>query len=348
MNNSEKQITPEILFEHTKLFHAYRNILYLSNNKCYMNNDFNNELTLFLERNNKNIENIIYFSLVLKNRLRQKLLNDTFKIINEIENEIKKDSLDIGLKIKLEEEKKELLDIFLNEVDETKKIIDKHYLFLLSEINQLKTQFVNDRVMPFIIEKENLVSTLTTHISTLEYEAEKTKQELNIIRKSEDILNKQSFFDLFKGSIPLKSEIEALNIENQEKSILSSLIEILNKLFSTLNHGFSYTKVVETRHQLTALCLSQIKQLNQLKNKKQNTLFTLKHYYKSTDIDPFLRIFIEQLELLNKYWEMINSQLTKLKSNILLTEKILTPIFPFLDDFTLYYGNKGQIKNTEI
>lgn len=71
--------------------------------------------------------------------------------------------------------------------------------------------------MPFIIEKENLVSTLTTHISTLEYEAEKTKQELNIIRKSEDILNKQSFFDLFKGSIPLKSEIEALNIENQEK-----------------------------------------------------------------------------------------------------------------------------------
>lgn len=45
---------------------------------------------------------------------------------------------------------------------------------------------------------------------------------------------------------------------------------------------------------------------------------------------------------------MINSQLTKLKSNILLTEKILTPIFPFLDDFTLYYGNKGQIKNTEI
>ncbi|VTP84705.1 toxin [Proteus vulgaris] len=217
MNNSEKQITPEILFEHTKLFHAYRNILYLSNNKCYMNNDFNNELTLFLERNNKNIENIIYFSLVLKNRLRQKLLNDTFKIINEIENEIKKDSLDIGLKIKLEEEKKEILDIFLNEVDETKKIIDKHYLFLLSEINQLKTQFVNDRVMPFIIEKENLVSTLTTHISTLEYEAEKTKQELNIIRKSEDILNKQSFFDLFKGSIPLKSEIEALNIENQEK-----------------------------------------------------------------------------------------------------------------------------------
>lgn len=52
--------------------------------------------------------------------------------------------------------------------------------------------------MPFIIEKENLVSTLTTHISTLEYEAEKTKQELNIIRKSEDILNKQSFFDLLR------------------------------------------------------------------------------------------------------------------------------------------------------
>ncbi|MBI6529554.1 alpha-xenorhabdolysin family binary toxin subunit B [Proteus vulgaris] len=347
MNNSEKQVAYEILFEHTKLFHAYRNILYLSNNKCYMNNDFNNELTLFIERNNKNIENIIYFSLILKTRLRQKLLNDTFKVVNEIDNEIKKDSLSIELKTKLEEEKKEILDIFLNEVNETKKIIDEHCLFLSSEINQLKTQFVSDRIIPFIIDKENFIDTLTTHISTLEHETEKTKQELNIIRQSEDILNKQSFFDLFNGSIPLKAEIEALNIENNEKNILSSLIEILNRLFSTLSHGFSYTKIVETRHQLTTLFLSKIKQLSQLKNEKQNALFTLKHYYKLIDIDPFLRVFIEQLGLLNESWQEINSQFTNLKNNMLLTEKILPPLFLFLDDFTLYYGNKEQIKYTE-
>lgn len=347
MNNSEKQVASEILFEHTKLFHAYRNILYLSNNKCYMNNDFNNELTLFIERNNKNIENIIYFSLSLKTRLRQKLLNNTFKVVNEIDNEIKKDSLSIELKTKLEEEKKEILDIFLNEVNETKKIIDEHCLFLSSEINQLKTQFVSDRIIPFIIDKENFIDTLTTHISTLEREAEKTKQELNIIHRSENILNKQSFFDLFNGSIPLKSDIEALNIENNEKNILSSLIEILNRLFSTLSHGFSYAKIVETRHQLTTLFLSKIKQLSQLKNEKQNALFTLKHYYKLIDIDPFLRVFIEQLGLLNESWKEINSQFTNLKNNMLLTEKILPPLFLFLDDFTLYYGNKEQIKYTE-
>lgn len=347
MNNSKKQVTPEILFEHTKLFHAYRNILYLSNNKCYMNNDFNNELTLFIERNNKNIENIIYFSLILKTRLRQKLLNDTFKIVNEIDNEIKKDSLSIELKIKLEEEKKEILDIFLNEVNETKKIIDEHCLFLSSEINQLKTQFVSDRVMPFIIDKENFINTLTTQIATLEHENEKTKQELDIIRQSEDILNKRSFLDLFNGSIPLKSEIEVLNIENKEKSILSSLIEILNTLFSTLSHGFSYDKIVETRHQLTTLFLSQIKQLSQLKNEKQNTSFTLKHYYMLIDIDLFLREFIEQLVVLKESWKMINSQFTTLKSNMSLTEKILIPLFPFLDNFTLYYSNKEQLKYTE-
>ncbi|WP_193016155.1 alpha-xenorhabdolysin family binary toxin subunit B [Proteus sp. FME41] len=339
MNNHKKNSTLESIFKHNELFHAYRNILHLSNNKCYMNEEFDNELTIFIERNNKNIENIIYFSLVLKSRLRQKLLNDVFKTINEIDNEIKKDLLNKDLKKRLEEEKEEILAIFFNEIDETKNIINEHNLFLSTEIQQLKMQFISDKIAPFINDNKRIINTLIKEISALEYTAEKTKKELNIIRESEEILNKRSFFDLFKNSIPLKSEIESLNIEAKEKNTLSLLVEILNSLFSALDYGFSYTKIVETRHQLTSLYLDQIKQLNQLKNKKKNTLFTLKHYYKLVDIDYFLQKFIEQLELLNKFWNDLNVQFSLLKNDILLTEDIIIPIFSFLDDFALYYGD---------
>lgn len=346
MKNNEK-LTPEgILFEHNKLFHAHRNILYLSNNKCYMNNDFNNELTLFSERNNKNVERIIYFSLVLKSRLRQKLLSETFKTINEIDKEMKKEHLNVDLKIKLEMEKKEILDIFINEINETKNIINEHSLFFSSEIKKLKTQFITHKVTPFIIDKKNIIKELTKDISTLESQSEKTKYELNIIQESEDILHKRNFFDLFKHSIPLKSEIEKLNIENKEKNLLSSLVEILNNLFSTLNQGFSYTKIVDTRHQLTTLYLEQIKLLNQLKNKKQNARLILKHCYKLIDMDYFLKIFIEQLEQLNKYWDDINLQLSKLKNNASSTKNIIVPIFLFLDDFSLYYDDTEKVNGS--
>lgn len=345
MNNNEALIISEISFEHNKLFHAYRNILHLSNNKCYMNNDFDNELSLFLDKNNKNIESIIYFSLLLKSRLRQKLLNDIFKTINEIDEEIKKEALDVELKFKLEVEKKEIIDIYLNEINETSTIISEHNLFLSTEIKQLKKQFITHKVTPFIIDKKDSINQLTKSILTLEIDSEKTKKELDIIRESEDILNKRHFFDLFKGSIPLKSEIEGLNLEPKEKNLLSSLIEILNNLFSTLSHGFSYTKIVETRHQLTANYLEQIKQLNQLRNKKQNSLFVLKHYYKLIDIDYYLRVFIEQLEQLNKYWNNINLQFYELKNNILLTEDIIIPLFLFLDDFSLYYDTSEKLNS---
>lgn len=345
MNNNETHIISEISFEHNKLFHAYKNILHLSNNKCYMNNDFDNELTLFLEKNNKNIESIIYFSLVLKSRLRQKLLNNTFKTINEIDEEIKKETLDVELKLKLEVEKKEIIDLYLNEINETSTIISEHNLFLSMEIKRLKKHFITHKVTPFITDKKDFINQLTKNISTLEIDSEKTKQELNIIRESEALLNKRYFLNLFKSSIPSKSEIEELNIEPNEKNLLSSLIEILNNLFSTLNHGFSYTKIVETRHQLTANYLEQIKQLNQLRNKKQNALFVLKHYYKLIDIDYYLRVFIEQLEQLNKYWNNINLQFYELKNNILLTEDIIIPLFSFLDDFSLYYDTSEKINS---
>ncbi|MDY3694051.1 MAG: alpha-xenorhabdolysin family binary toxin subunit B [Proteus mirabilis] len=345
MNNNERPTIAELSFEHNKLFHAYRNILHLSNNKCYMNNDFNNEMSLFLERNNKNIENVIYFSLVLKSRLRQKLLNDIFKTINEIDEEIKKGNLDEELVLKLEIEKKEVLDIYLNEINETINIIVEHNLFLSDEIKQLKKQFITHKITPFIIDKKDSINQLTKSILTLEIDSEKTKKELNIIRESEDLLNKRHFFDLFKGSIPLKSEIEGLNLEPKEKNLLSSLIEILNNLFSTLSHGFSYTKIVETRHELTESYLEQVKQLNQLRNKKKNALFVLKHYYKLIDIDYYLKVFIDQLEQLNKYWDNINLQLSTLENNILLTEDIIIPLFSFLDDFSLYYDTSEKLNS---
>ncbi|WP_311746221.1 alpha-xenorhabdolysin family binary toxin subunit B [Proteus penneri] len=337
MNNHENPIKLNHLFEHSKLFHAYRNIFYLSSSKCYVDSTLEEETTQLLERNNKNIENIIYFSLNIKNRLRQILFNDILETVNEIDREIQAGKINNELKNKLKEEKNEILKIFFDEIDETINSINQHNQYLLFEINELKNKFITTKITPFIHDKENNIKKLTSEIINLEHQSEETKKELDIIRDSEDILHKKNFFDLFKNSIPQLSEINNLNIEKQEKNILSSLVKILNNLFSTLDYGFSYTKIVETRHQLTTLYLAQIKKIHQLKKEQQNTLLNLKHHYKLVDIDYFLHILIKQLEFLSEYWKEIILQIHTLKNNNLLNKDIIIPIFSFLDSFSLYY-----------
>ncbi|MBJ2116953.1 MULTISPECIES: alpha-xenorhabdolysin family binary toxin subunit B [Proteus] len=337
MNNHENPIKLNHLFEHSKLFHAYRNIFYLSSSKGYMDSTLEEETTQLLERNNKSIENIIYFSLNIKNRLRQILFNDILETVNEIDREIQAGKINNELKNKLKEEKNEILKIFFDEIDETINSINQHNQYLLFEINELKNKFITTKITPFIHDKENNIKKLTSEIINLEHQSEETKKELDIIRDSEDILHKKNFFDLFKNSIPQLSEINNLNIEKQEKNILSSLVKILNNLFSTLDYGFSYTKIVETRHQLTTLYLAQIKKIHQLKKEQQNTLLNLKHHYKLVDIDYFLHILIKQLEFLSEYWKEIILQIHTLKNNNLLNKDIIIPIFSFLDSFSLYY-----------
>ncbi|QPT33578.1 alpha-xenorhabdolysin family binary toxin subunit B [Proteus penneri] len=337
MNNHENPIKLNHLFEHSKLFHAYRNIFYLSSSKGYMDSTLEEETTQLLERNNKSIENIIYFSLNIKNRLRQILFNDILETVNEIDREIQAGKINNELKNKLKEEKNEILKIFFDEIDETINSINQHNQYLLFEINELKNKFITTKITPFIHDKENNIKKLTSEIINLEHQSEETKKELDIIRDSEDILHKKNFFDLFKNSIPQLSEINNLNIEKQEKNILSSLVKILNNLFSTLDYGFSYTKIVETRHQLTTLYLAQIKKIHQLKKEQKNTLLNLKHHYKLVDIDYFLHILIKQLEFLSEYWKEIILQIHTLKNNNLLNKDIIIPIFSFLDSFSLYY-----------
>lgn len=344
MAYSENILQSEKCFEHNKLFHAHRNILYLSNSKCYTAHSLEEDINKLIEKNNKNIESIIYFSLKLKSKLRQNLSSDILKTINEINSEIKNGALNNELKSRLMEEKNEILSLFSNEIDESVNIISEHNNSLLIEIEELKTQFVTNKLTPFIYEKENQLEKHSKEILVLENESEKIKKELDIIRDSEDILHKRNFFDLFKNTLPQQSEIENLNIESQEKSILSSLIKILNNLFSTLDHGFSYTKVVETRHQLTSLYLTRIKKLHQLRIEQQHTLLNLKHHYKLVDIDYFLHILIKQLEFLSEHWREITSKILMLKNNIFLNESIIIPIFSFLDNFSLYYETPEQMK----
>lgn len=344
MTHNEKSVIFEKRFEHNKLFHAHRNILYLSNSKCYIDSSLENEINNILEINNKNIEKIIYFSLNLKNRLRQILFNDIFKAINEIDSEIKTGILNNELKNKLEEEKKEILDIFYSEIDETVSIIKEYNKSLSSELRGIKDQFITNKIAPFIYDKKNIVEEHSKEIIILENASREIKKELDIIRDSEDILHKRNFFDLFKNEIPNQSKIEDLNIEWQEKNILSSLIKILNNLFSTLDHGFSYNKVVETRHQLTSLYLKKIKKLHQLKTEQQDAILKLNHYYKLVDIDYFLHVLIKQLEFLSEHWSEIALKISMLKNNSLLGEDIIIPIFPFLDNFSLYYENIERIK----
>lgn len=344
MTHPENPVKHEKCFEHNKLFHAHRNILYLTNSKCYIAHSLEEDINKFIEKNNKNIESIIYFSLNLKSRLRQNLSNDILKTINEIDSEIKTGTLNSELKNRLEEEKKEILNMFSSEIDETVNIINEHNHFLSIEIKELKNQFITNKITPFIYEKESLVEKHSKEILILESESEKIKKELDIIRDSEDILHKRNFLDLFKNTVPQQSDIENLNIESQEKNILSSLIKILNNLFSTLEQGFSYTKVVETRHQLNSLYLAKIKKLHQLKIEQQNTLLHLKHHYKLVDIDYFLHILIKQLEFLYEHWREVISKILMLKNNILLNETIIMPIFSFLDNFSLYYEDPDRMK----
>ncbi|MBG3128868.1 alpha-xenorhabdolysin family binary toxin subunit B [Proteus mirabilis] len=343
MSHNEKPVNLEECFKHNQLFHAHRNILSLSNSKCYLDSELEGEVNNLLETNNKNIERIIYFSLSLKSRLRQSLFNDIFKTINEIDSEIKTGNLDGEIKNKLENKRKEIINIFSNEIDEIEKAINEHGHSLSIEINKLKNKFLTNKVIPFIYDKENDIKICSEEIIILESTSEKTKNELDIIRESEDILHKRNFFDLFKNKLPQQQQIEDLNIETQEKNVLSSLVKILSNLFSTLDAGFSYSKVVETRHQLTSLYLSQIKSLHQLKAEQQKILLNMKHHYNIMDIDYFLHILIKQLTFLSESWREIALKISILENNILLNEEIIIPIFSFLDDFSLYYESADKI-----
>lgn len=347
MNSHENPIKLNAPFEHSKLFHAYRNILYLSSSKCYMSPELEEETTKLLEKNNKNMEKIIYFSLNIKNRLRQFSFNNLLKIINEIDTEIQTGTINDKLKSKLEEDKNEIFNILFSEIDETVNAINQHNQYLSFEINELKNKFITNKITPLINDKENNIKKITDEIITLEHQSEETKEELDIIRESEDILHRKNFFDLFNNSIPQPSEINKLNIETQEKNILSSLVKILNNLFSTLDYGFSYNKIVETRHQLTTLYLMQMKRIHQLKKEQQNTLLNLKHHYKLVDIDYFLHILIKQLEFLSEYWREVILLILTLKNNQLLNKDIIIPIFSFLDGFSLYYEEVEKIKNPQ-
>ncbi|WP_337051181.1 alpha-xenorhabdolysin family binary toxin subunit B [Proteus terrae] len=347
MNNHKNLIKLNAPFEHSKLFHAYRNILYLSSSKCYMSHALEEEITKLLEKNNKNMENIIYFSLNIKNRLRQFSFNNLLKTINEIDTEIQTGTINDKLKSKLEEERNEIFNILFSEIDETVNAINQHNQYLSFEIKELKNKFITNKITPLIYDKENNIKKITDEIITLEHQSEETKEELDIIRESEDILHRKNFFDLFKNSIPQPSEINKLNIETQEKNILSSLVKILNNLFSTLDYGFSYNKIVETRHQLTTLYLMQMKKIHQLKKEQQNTLLNLKHHYKLVDIDYFLHILIKQLEFLSEYWREVILLILTLKNNQLLNKDIIIPIFSFLDGFSLYYEEVEKIKNPQ-
>lgn len=343
MSHNEKPVNLEECFKHNQLFHAHRNILSLSNSKCYLDSTLEGEVNNLLEINNKNIERIIYFSLSLKSRLRQSLFNDIFKTINEIDNEIKTENLDNEIKNKLEKKRKEIINIFSNEINEIEKMINEHTHSLSIEINKLKNKSLTNKVIPFIYNKENDVKICSEEIIILESASETTKNELDIIRDSEDILHKRNFFDLFKNKLPQQQQIEDLNIETQEKNVLSSLVKILSNLFSTLDSGFSYSKVVETRHQLTSLYLSQIKSLHQLKAKQQKILLNMKHHYNIMDIDYFLHILIKQLTFLSESWREIALKISTLENNSLLNEEIIIPIFSFLDDFSLYYESADKI-----
>lgn len=312
-----------------------------------MSHALEEEITKLLEKNNKNMENIIYFSLNIKNRLRQFSFNNLLKTINEIDTEIQTGTINDKLKSKLEEERNEIFNILFSEIDETVNAINQHNQYLSFEIKELKNKFITNKITPLIYDKENNIKKITDEIITLEHQSEETKEELDIIRESEDILHRKNFFDLFKNSIPQPSEINKLNIETQEKNILSSLVKILNNLFSTLDYGFSYNKIVETRHQLTTLYLMQMKKIHQLKKEQQNTLLNLKHHYKLVDIDYFLHILIKQLEFLSEYWREVILLILTLKNNQLLNKDIIIPIFSFLDGFSLYYEEVEKIKNPQ-
>ena len=333
MNKINQFLNSKDEFKHAVFFNITKRIRQLSTQLSNNNKELNDKLISIYINNNKTLDTIINFAILIKNRLNQKLLTGAINTINEIDNERLKEAPDPIILNKLNSEREVIESILKEEIDESINIVNNHKNIISEQKDHLNKLILEEDIKYLIsIEEKNAIE-VNEKILCSKEKISTLKEQINIITKSEDIINNENIIETFNTGIPSKEAISTLNIDKSEKDILKVLIDMLSNLFSQLDKGFTYQKLIETRHQLVEDYLTEIKFLTTLENQNRIIIFTLTHYHSLTNIECYLNALREQLTLLEQYWQLLVYQLTQLKNNILDTNIVITPHLFFLDQF---------------
>ncbi|HBC5915533.1 TPA: alpha-xenorhabdolysin family binary toxin subunit B [Proteus mirabilis] len=324
-------------FDCNKFFHTIKSIRKITSELFEYDNILNHNLITISINNNKIYDEIIIFSILLKSRLNQKLLTGIFKNINEINHAMADRELTQQLSEKLLQEKKFIEQLFKDELTESIEIIEKHMSFINDKKQILTTTSIISEIDKLIRNKEEISIEINEKIAKQKLSINEIKEQLDIITKSEDIIYNKNILDFFTSHLPSKQTISKLQLASSEKDILSVFIDLLKQFFTHLENGFSYQKLVETRHTLIDNYLIQIKNLTKLEQKKQALLFTLSRYYAITEINQYIDMLNQQLSLLERYWHTLIEQLILLKSNLSEAKTVLSPHLVFLNHFSHHY-----------
>ncbi|MBU9977183.1 alpha-xenorhabdolysin family binary toxin subunit B [Proteus mirabilis] len=324
-------------FDCNKFFHTIKSIRKITSELFEYDNILNHNLITISINNNKIYDEIIIFSILLKSRLNQKLLTGIFKNINEINHAMADRELTQQLSEKLLQEKMFIEQLFKDELTESIEIIEKHMSFINDKKQILTTTSIISEIDKLIRNKEEISIEINEKIAKQKLLINEIKEQLDIITKSEDIIYNKNILDFFTSHLPSKQTISKLQLASSEKDILSVFIDLLKQFFTHLENGFSYQKLVETRHTLIDNYLIQIKNLTKLEQKKQALLFTLSRYYAITEINQYIYMLNQQLSLLERYWHTLIEQLIQLKSNLSEAKTVLSPHLVFLNHFSHHY-----------
>ncbi|HEJ9437037.1 TPA: alpha-xenorhabdolysin family binary toxin subunit B [Proteus mirabilis] len=334
MNNVTSQLNE---FNYNKFFHSIKSIRETTAELFERDNVLNHHLITISINNNKIYDEIIIFSILLKSRLNQKLLTGIFKNIDEINHTMTDNRLGDQLSEKLLEEKTFIEQLFKDELTESIEIIEKHINFINDKKQILINNGINSEIDKLIKNKEEISNEINKKIDKKKLFIKEIKEQLDIMTKSENIIYNKNIIDSFSSHLPSKQTISKLQLASSEKDILSVFIDLLKQFFTHLEKGFTYQKLVETRHNLIDNYLIQIKNLTKLEQKKRAHLFTLSRYYAVMEINQYIHELNQQLSLLEQYWLMLIDQLMQLKSNLTEAKTVLSPHLAFLDNFSHQY-----------
>ncbi|HGN0027103.1 TPA: alpha-xenorhabdolysin family binary toxin subunit B [Proteus mirabilis] len=334
MNNVTSQLNE---FNYNKFFHSIKSIRETTAELFERDNVLNHHLITISINNNKIYDEIIIFSILLKSRLNQKLLTGIFKNIDEINHTMTDNRLGDQLSEKLLEEKNFIEQLFKDELTESIEIIEKHINFINDKKQILINNGINSEIDKLIKNKEEISNEINKKIDKKKLFIKEIKEQLDIMTKSENIIYNKNIIDSFSSHLPSKQTISKLQLASSEKDILSVFIDLLKQFFTHLEKGFTYQKLVETRHNLIDNYLIQIKNLTKLEQKKRAHLFTLSRYYAVMEINQYIHELNQQLSLLEQYWLMLIDQLMQLKSNLTEAKTVLSPHLAFLDNFSHQY-----------
>lgn len=323
-----------IEFEPKDFFMTIREIRKLISELFEDNNSVNSQIILLSIQNNKIYDNVIKFCILMKSRLNQKLLTGSFKTIDEINREIKKKDLPNHLSQQLKNEKDFIICIFKEEVDESINIINNHCNLMNTKIESLNNIALIQEIKMNILNKESLVANINNKIETLRQESDELKRQIDIIIESEEIIQSKSILNIFSGGLPSIDVISKLHIENNEKEILKTLTDIMKKVVEHIGEGFSYKRMVETRHELINKYLAQLKSISQYESEKRIHIISLSRYYELLNIEDLLNTLITLLKDINEYWSLLIQHLIALKENPSQTKYVLEPHIEFIEKFS--------------